>query len=62
MVFVDIDTIDVSKIEEKIRVRTKSIIPVHLYVQSVNVSEIMYIKEKYNLKVIEGCAQAHSAK
>ena len=64
-VFVDIDsdyyTIDTSKIEEKITKKTKAIIPVHLYGHSANMKNIMGLAKKYNLKVIEDCAQAHFA-
>jgi dTDP-4-amino-4,6-dideoxygalactose transaminase len=66
VVFVDIDpddyTIDTAKIEEKINNKTKAIIPVHLYGHSANMSKIMAIAKKYNLKVVEDCAQAHFAK
>lgn len=61
-VFVDIDefyTIDASKIEEKITGKTKAIIPVHLYGQMADMPSIMQIAEKYNLQVIEDCAQSH---
>lgn len=61
-VFVDIDeyyTIAVSKIEEKITSKTKAIIPVHLYGQMADMPGIMEIANRYNLKVIEDCAQAH---
>ena len=65
VVFVDIDkdyyTINTNLIEEKITERTKAIIPVHIYGQPVNMTEIMRIANKYNLKVIEDCAQAHFA-
>ena len=65
VVFVDIDkdyyTIDTNLIEEKITKKTKVIIPVHIYGQPVNMTEIMRIANKYNLKVIEDCAQAHFA-
>jgi len=65
VVFVDIDpdyyTIDPAKIEEKITKRTKAIIPVHLYGHPANMLKIMAIARKYNLKVIEDCAQAHFA-
>jgi dTDP-4-amino-4,6-dideoxygalactose transaminase len=65
VVFVDIDpdyyTIDTTKIEEKITEKTKAIIPVHLYGQPADMTEIMAIADKYNLKVIEDCAQAHFA-
>lgn len=62
-VFVDISpdyfTIDVSKIEEKITNRTKAIIPVHLYGQVCDMEHVMAIANKYNLSVIEDCAQSH---
>ena len=65
VVFVDIDpdyyTIDINKIEEKITHNTKVIVPVHLYGQPANMSEIMRIANKYNLKILEDCAQAHFA-
>lgn len=53
--------IDVSKIEEKITNRTKAIIPVHLYGQPCDMDEILEISERYNLYVVEDCAQAHGA-
>ena len=53
--------IDPSKIEELISPKTKGIIPVHLYGQSCNMEDIMRIAQKYNLWVIEDCAQAHFA-
>ena len=61
-VFVDADesyNIDVNKIEEKITERTKVILPVHLYGQSCDMEKIMETARRYNLKVIEDCAQAH---
>ena len=65
VVFVDIDkdfyTINTNLIEEKITKKTKVIIPVHIYGQPVDMTEIMRIAKKYNLKVIEDCAQAHFA-
>ena len=65
VVFVDVDpdyyTIDTTKIEEKITERTKAIIPVHLYGHPANMSKIMAIAHKHNLKVIEDCAQSHFA-
>lgn len=54
--------IDVSKIEEKITNKTKAILPVHLYGQIVQMNKINELAKKYNLKVIEDCAQSHGAK
>ena len=36
----------------------KAIIPVHLYGQMCKMDEIMGIARKYNLKVVEDCAQS----
>jgi dTDP-4-amino-4,6-dideoxygalactose transaminase len=61
-VFVDINletfNLDVTQIEQKITDRTKAIIPVHLFGQPVNMSAVMEVARKYNLFVIEDCAQA----
>jgi len=62
--FVDINKyslMDISKIENQITKNTKAIIPVHLYGQMCEMDEIMKISKKYNLKVIEDCAQSHGA-
>lgn len=63
-IFVEPDefyNIDASKIEEKITARTKAILVVHLYGQASNMEPIMKIARKYNLKVVEDCAQSHGA-
>lgn len=54
--------IDADKIEEKITVNTKVIMPVHLYGQPCEMDKIMDIAKKYNLYVVEDNAQAHLAK
>jgi len=65
-VFVDIEkhtlNIDVSKIEEKITSRTRAIVVVHLFGLPANMTEIMKLAEKYNLKIVEDCAQAFGSK
>lgn len=53
--------IDVTKIEKAITSRTKAILPVHLYGQMCDMVPLMRLARKYNLKVIEDCAQAHGA-
>lgn len=53
--------IDPSKIEEKITSRSRVIMVVHLYGKSCEMDTIMSIAAKYNLKVIEDCAQSHGA-
>ena len=61
-VFVDIEqetfNIDPNKIEENITDKTRAIIPVHLYGQSVNMDPVLELAKKYNLVVIEDAAQA----
>ena len=62
--FVDIGNdylMNTSKIEKCITKKTKAIIPVHLYGQSCNMDKIIKISNKYNLKIIEDCAQAQGA-
>ncbi len=54
--------IDPSGIEEKITGKTRAVIVVHLYGKSCNMDPIIDIAAKYNLKVIEDCAQSHGAK
>lgn len=48
-------------IEEKITLRTKAIMPVHLYGQPCNMDAIISVANKYGLYVVEDCAQAHGA-
>jgi len=59
----DIQTynIDSMKIEEKITTKTKAILVVHLYGKACEMDTIINISKKYNLKLIEDCAQAHGA-
>jgi dTDP-4-amino-4,6-dideoxygalactose transaminase len=61
-VFIDISpgtcNLDIGKIEEKITSRTRAILPVHLYGQAVDMDPVMELARRYNLKVIEDCAQA----
>ncbi|MDJ1182179.1 DegT/DnrJ/EryC1/StrS family aminotransferase [Roseofilum casamattae] len=39
----------------------KAIIPVHIYGHSVDITAILNIAHRYNLEVIEDCAQSHGA-
>ena len=59
----DIQTynIDPSKIEEQITSKTKAIMVVHLYGQPCDMKPIIEIANRYNLEIIEDCAQAHGA-
>ncbi len=62
-VFVDVElnslNINPSQIEEKITEKTKAILPVHLMGKCAEIEEILKIAKKYNLFVIEDCAEAH---
>lgn len=63
-VFVEPDeyyNIDVSKIEEKINSRTKAILVVHLYGQASKMDILVKLATKYNLRLVEDCAQSHGA-
>ncbi len=53
--------IDPQKIEAAITPNTKAIIPVHLYGQACDMSQISEIASKHNLFIIEDNAQAHGA-
>ena len=53
--------IDPAKIEEKITPRTKAIMVVHLYGRAMEMTKILALAKKHDLKVIEDCAQAHGA-
>ena len=59
----DINTYNInpSRIEEKITSNTRAIMVVHLYGKCCEMDAILEIAKKYNLKVIEDCAQAHGA-
>ncbi len=63
-VFVEPDEffgIDVDKIEEKITEKTKAILVVHLYGIATQMDKIVALCKKYNLKLVEDCAQSHGA-
>jgi perosamine synthetase len=64
-VFVDIDKetwcISPDDIKKKITPKTKAIIPVHLYGHPADMDPILEIAKKYNLYVIEDCAESHGA-
>lgn len=63
-VFVEPDTfynIDVERIEALITPNTKAILVVHLYGQASQMDKIVNICKKYNLRLVEDCAQSHGA-
>jgi perosamine synthetase len=53
--------LDLDLIESLITRRTKAIIPVHLYGHSVDMDRLMAIARRYNLIVIEDCAESLGA-
>lgn len=53
--------IDPGRIEKAITDKTKVIMPVHLYGQACDMDPILDIARKYDLYVVEDCAQAHGA-
>lgn len=59
---IDTYNIDTEKIEEKITSKTKAILIVHLYGNVCEMPKILGIADKYNLEIIEDCAQSHGAK
>lgn len=63
-VFVDMDEcmeMDVELIESKITDRTKAILPVHLYGQCSRMDKVAELAKKYDIKLIEDCAQCHGS-
>lgn len=65
-VFVDVDkftyNINPDEIEKHITSNTKCIMPVHVFGQPCEMDKIIRIAQKYNLKVVEDCAESHFAK
>ena len=57
----DTYNVDPFLIESKITLKTKAILPVHLYGQLCDMASISALAKKHNLKIIEDCAQAHGA-
>lgn len=64
-VFVDIDSdtclMNVERVEARITSRTKAILPVHLYGQTVDMNPLLDLASQHGLKVIEDACQAHGA-
>lgn len=64
-IFVEPDefhNLDASKIESAVTEKTKAIMVVHLYGQAAQMDKICAVAGKYNLKLVEDCAQSHGAK
>ncbi len=64
-VFVDIDPstylMDIAQVEAKVTPRTKAILPVHLYGQTVDMGPLLEIAARHGLRVVEDACQAHGA-
>ncbi len=64
--FVDVDpktyNMNADEIERNITEKTRCIVPVHTFGMPCDMEKIMAIAKKYNLKVVEDCAEAHFAK
>lgn len=52
---------DPDKIEQSITDKTKAILVTHLYGMASRMDEIVAICKKYNLRLVEDCAQSHGA-
>ena len=65
-IFVDVDPetflIDLNQIEAAITGSTRALMPVHLFGRAVDMSRLMAIAERHQLKVVEDCAQATGAR
>ncbi|MGL5058181.1 MAG: DegT/DnrJ/EryC1/StrS family aminotransferase, partial [Fusobacteriaceae bacterium] len=55
------DNLDVELLESKITDKTRAICVVHLYGQTANMEKIMKLAKKYNLYLVEDCAQSHGS-
>jgi perosamine synthetase len=53
--------LDPGLLESKITPRTKAIVVVHLFGHPVDMNPVIDLARRYNLRVIEDCAQAHGA-
>ena len=53
--------IDVTKLEEHITDRTKAILVVHLYGHNTKMDDVVALCKKYNLRLVEDCAQSHGS-
>ena len=64
-VFVEPDdfyNLDAEKISAAVTEKTRAIIAVHLYGQAAAMDKICAVAEKFNLQLVEDCAQSHGAK
>ncbi|WP_391346152.1 DegT/DnrJ/EryC1/StrS family aminotransferase [Azospirillum sp. A23] len=63
--FVDIDPatglMDVGALTDALTEQTRAVVPVHLYGQCVDMSQLIAVARRHGLKVVEDCAQSHGA-
>jgi dTDP-3-amino-2,3,6-trideoxy-4-keto-D-glucose/dTDP-3-amino-3,4,6-trideoxy-alpha-D-glucose/dTDP-2,6-dideoxy-D-kanosamine transaminase len=63
--FVDIDPntylMDVDRLAEAVSLRTRCILPVHLYGQCVRMESVRSVAERYGARIVEDCAQSQGA-
>lgn len=63
--FVDIEPktylMNVNQLESAITKKTRCILPVHLFGQCVDMDALLEVAKKYDLYVVEDCAQCHGA-
>ena len=64
-VFVDVDPVtmnlDLERLAAAISSRTRAILPVHLYGRPAEMDAVLETARRYDLAVVEDCAQAHGA-
>lgn len=64
-VVVDVDPgtgcLDPAEFEAAITARTRAVIPVHLHCRMADMDAIVEVAERYDVAVVEDCAQAHGA-
>jgi dTDP-4-amino-4,6-dideoxygalactose transaminase len=64
-VFVDIEpdiyTMDPDEVKKKLTLRTRAIVPVHIYGHPADLKPILELAQENNIKVLEDACQAHGA-
>ncbi|MGV8081445.1 MAG: DegT/DnrJ/EryC1/StrS family aminotransferase [Syntrophales bacterium] len=64
-VLVDIDperfTLDPTRLLKALSVRTRAVIPVHLYGQPADMDALLDLRRQFGFRIIEDCSQAHGA-
>ena len=63
LIDVEKDTLNINpaKIESKINKKTKGIVATHLFGYPCNIQKISFLAKKYNLRLIEDCAQSFNS-